>query len=331
VTPAIIKHLRKQVSPRNRWFKRKTGMVFKTFMTHLFKPIDKWYTRMRRDISDGRSLRDSQLKLRFRLYRFCCFLRREPIVALSVETGQDPSTVLRDVNKLAVIVAHVLEPKWVVLPARDSDEYEHLLGNGDFRHFPFVPYAMDLTYMYSVTPDAFPQGHYIAHKKRCGYLVAMIVDGFGVVRLVSDPVPGAWTDGYVLESCGIFTTLNQHMLDGHRVLYDCGLGTGEVRSRLIAPTHSWKRLDKTIDETEFNDKVRYARNLVEHRFGRIKSDFPILDDYPFKKGPIAQIVVCCVCLSNINALIDTPMRWSSPCPKRDAGLDCPFCAANNNN
>jgi hypothetical protein len=104
-------------------------------------------------------------------------------------------------------------------------------------------------------------------------------------------------------------------------LFDCGLGGGDD-GVFLAPTRGAKKKDRSFAELVYNEKVRYARNIIEHRFARVKNTYPIIHNYPFKKqGPLMEIIICCLCLTNIDMEIDNPMR-RAPCVKPN----CPFCS-----
>jgi hypothetical protein len=211
VTPAIVRNLIALVSESNRWFRRRTGLFHDTFMIYVVRPVEDWYARMRREY-DGRRVRDSQLVVKIRLFRFMSFLKNTPLVALASESGQDPTSVLRDVRKLARIVAWTLEMEWLGLPQHGTVEYQHLLGNGEFASLPFVVASFDITYIFAPRPTINPKDYWIAHKKRYGYVVAVGSDGFGNSLAASEPMPGAASDPLIMHASGLHDDVRRYLI-----------------------------------------------------------------------------------------------------------------------
>lgn len=59
-------------------------------------------------------------------------------------------------------------------------------------------------------------------------------------------------------------------------------------------------------------KIRKARVIVEHYFGRMKVCFPILNKFRFKREMCGFVVRTCAMLTNIIILMQCPMRFA-PC------------------
>ncbi len=119
--------------------------------------------------------------------------------------------------------------------------------------------------------------------------------------------------------CKIYVFRNCSFLhEDHRILYDQGLGKGDVKGVFMSPTHGPKTKSKTFRESLYNDCVRRARTIVEHSYGRQKYKWSILNKYRLPIDSMRKTYLSCVTLTNIDQTFDNPMRYTK-CRRKGCG------------
>lgn len=197
----VKENLRKVISKKNRLFEKKCGLSYKTFMLAVVAPIERFIQR-KKETNDGVKYRSCQLSIAFRVYRTLCYLRKDRIVTLAQASGQSVSTVHRDIDRIIDLICEVLEPKHLYLPEKGSDEYNHLVGKGDFRVLKHIVYSADCCLVPIPSPVKHQSWWYHGGKKKHGLLFFCMMDGFGNARMILGPRGGAVSEPDLVWSSG---------------------------------------------------------------------------------------------------------------------------------
>jgi hypothetical protein len=114
------------------------------------------------------------------------------------------------------------------------------------------------------------------------------------------------------------TVLFRYLRPRDMILYD-----GALRSSFFehfyAPTTGWKtsRKKQPAGTRANNRRIRKSRTIVEHWFGRIKTQFPIFDLWKRKLREITPAFFAAGALVNIKNAFVTPLRhhrcWENDC------------------
>ena len=205
VTCDVIKSFSRTVSDRNRHFSKRCGLEFDTFMREVVVPLE-MAVAAKRLASDRKFSRRTQLEMKYRVFRTLCFLRNETPMTLTDISGQAPSTVSKDCERVVTLMAETLTPKWVWMPKHDTPEYECLRGAGDFRKLDLdhVPYSADATIIIIGAPTKFQGTYYHGGKDKHCFLFVTAVDGFGKTRCSIGPVRGRRSEIDLISSSGFF-------------------------------------------------------------------------------------------------------------------------------
>jgi len=102
----------------------------------------------------------------------------------------------------------------------------------------------------------------------------------------------------------------RYLKEEDRILYDCGLGKGEVNGVFMAPTKGPKGRSETMTEKAYNDMVRRSRTIVEHTYGRLKNKWPILKYFRLEPEKLDDTFTACNVLCNIDQEYDNPLRYT---------------------
>ena len=109
-------------------------------------PYSVWISQVYRPIADSRHImryksQRYQLPLLLRVFRMTRAMRGMQLTEQSVLFDQSRSTCCTDVLILLRIFVDIRKDTWLTPPLVDSDEYDLLRGQGDFREVPHAMYA----------------------------------------------------------------------------------------------------------------------------------------------------------------------------------------------
>jgi hypothetical protein len=107
-----------------------------------------------------------------------------------------------------------------------------------------------------------------------------------------------------------------------RILYDQGLGKRDVRGVFLAPCYGSKSEAACLKDKIFTERLRSARCIVEHSYGRTKCQWPILNYFKQDLETLEDTYRCCIVFTNIDQEYDNPLRYH-----RCGMKGCGYCEA----
>lgn len=122
--------------------------------------------------------------------------------------------------------------------------------------------------------------------------------------------------------------LRSYLSPGHFVLYDCGLGYGSHYDVFKAPSSGFKRRPANLLTLCQDHMMRSKRTAVERSYGRLKSKFPVIENWKGRKENLDPVFYDAVALKNID-LKENPLT-ADCCDGFNFGVNkdqCPLCVA----
>ncbi len=116
------------------------------------------------------------------------------------------------------------------------------------------------------------------------------------------------------------TMPHRYLQPTHLILYD-GAFSDHFFGFFLAPTTGYYTAYRdTPHERVMNKLIRSCRAVVEHFFGRLKTQWPILEPYKQPRERIRAYFLAGMALTNISSLYEKPLRKT-----RCINRTCYFC------
>ena len=145
-------------------------------------------------------------------------------------------------------------------------------------------------------------GHH--HEYNFGYMI--VVDCFGLCRLINGHLPGSANDLNNYYSSDLHQNPTYYLGLGGKMLGD-GIFARIEPQTFIVPVCGVRR-PLTQREINFNAAQRCGRSIVEHYNSRLKGYCPRLRYYTYSIESINPVFVSFVCLTNIRIKYQDPLR-----------------------
>ena len=237
-----------------------------------------------------------QLSIPDRLLRFCMWLKGTNTTSLKLHFGQNENTIIEDVIFIANMINKALSSRYLFAPKPNTQEYNSLVGAGVFDGiFDKAIYMIDVTLCPMPKPaGAYERSYYDAHHKQHAMGFLTMCDGFGIVRYIYGPSPGASHDLKMYNESDLFLHQRRYIDDNHLILADGACHSKPILSKFHGREYytDWMRA--------FNYEHDKCRSLMENTYGRSKKKYDIISNkFPLHRKHFLPIFRAATIFCNI--------------------------------